>query len=69
MKASSGNMGISHLFFAVDLILFAKVNDKVCDAISDVFQIFCATSGLKISAEKSKIYFSTNVDPAQKERV
>lgn len=28
MKASSGNMGISHLFFAVDLILFAKVNAR-----------------------------------------
>lgn len=64
MKASCGNVGISHLFFIDDLILFAKVNDKVCEAISDVLQIFCVESEEKISAKKSKLYFSPNVDLA-----
>lgn len=35
LKASQGNVGISHLFFADDLILFAKVNSEVCEAIFD----------------------------------
>lgn len=69
LKASRGNVGISHLFFIDDLILFAKVNNKACEAISNVLQKFCFESRKKISVEKSKIYFSPNVDPTMKERV
>ena len=36
MKASRENIGISHLFFMDDLMLFAKVSEKGSEAIKDV---------------------------------
>lgn len=67
LKASRGNVGISHLFFIDDLILFAKVNREACEAISEVLRVFCSKSGQKVSADKSKIYFSPNVEPKLKD--
>ena len=55
-------MGFTHLFFADDLILFSKVNSEAYDANSDVLEIFYKESGQKISVEKSRIYFSPNVN-------
>ena len=69
LKASHGNLKISHLFFAGDLILFAKVNKEICEAIPDVLRTFCLELGQKVSLEKSKNYFSPNVAPELKERV
>ena len=69
LKASWGNVGISHLYFTNDLILFAKVSNEACEAISDVLQEFCSESRQKISVKKSRIYFSSNVDPIMKEGV
>ena len=42
IKASRGNIGISHLIFSDDLILFSEANDEACEAISDVLQTFCS---------------------------
>ena len=67
LKASRGNIKISHLFFADDLILFAKVNTENCIAISEVLRTFCKESSQKISCEKSRIYFSSNVGVDLKE--
>lgn len=69
LKASRENVGISHLMFADDLILFAKVNDKTCEAISEVLQTFCSESGQNVSMEKSRIYFFPNVDQRMRENV
>lgn len=62
LKASLGNTGISHLIFADDLILFAKVTEEACEAISEVLQVFCFKSGQKVNVDKSRIYFSPNMD-------
>ena len=69
LKASRGNLKISHLFFADDLVLFAKVNKEICEAIPDVLRNFCLESGQKVSLDKSRIYFSPNVALELKERV
>ena len=63
LQASRDNIGISHLFFADDLILFAKVDVDSCEAISEVLEKFYEESGQKVSMEKSRIYFSPNVQP------
>jgi hypothetical protein len=61
VKASCGGPGFSHVFFADDLLLFAKANNKNCEAISNVLEEFCAMSVQKVSKAKSWVFFSPNV--------
>ena len=49
------------MFFADDLLLFAKANTQNCNAIKEVLEEFCGLSGQKVSQEKSKNFFSPNV--------
>ena len=44
IKASRGNLEISHLFFTDDLILFAKANEEGSEAIKEVLDLFCSES-------------------------
>ena len=61
IKSSNTRVAFSHLFFADDLVLFAK--DHVnCSTIRDVLDNFCARSGQSISESKSRVFFSPNVD-------
>ena len=48
--ASRGGVAFSHLFFADDLVLFAKVDVKNCWVVRDVLDTFCELSGQKVSA-------------------
>ena len=57
LKASKKNLGISHLFFADDLMLFAKANKASAKSIKKVLSQFCKESGQLLSAEKSRVYF------------
>ena len=66
---SKQNLGISHLFFVDDLMLFAKVNKIGAESIKKVLSQFCKESGQLVSAEKSRIYFSPNVLPSVKEDI
>ena len=45
IKASKNNTGVSHLFFANDLMLFAKASEKGSEAIKEVLNCFCSESG------------------------
>ena len=45
MKASCGGPAFSHLFFADDLVLFAKADQINCSAVRDVIDVFCNVSG------------------------
>ena len=69
MKASRENIGISHLFFMDDLMLFAKVSEKGSEAIKDVSDKFCEELGQVINYEKSQIYFSLDISTNLKEKV
>ena len=45
LKASWDNLGFSHFLFADDIILFSKVGNDACGAISEVLSKFCLKSG------------------------
>ncbi|XP_023929263.2 uncharacterized protein LOC112040610 [Quercus suber] len=62
VKASQSGLAFSHLFFAEDLILFAKADRVNCVAIRDVLDIFCSIYVQTVSEDKSREYFSPNVD-------
>ncbi|CAA7012924.1 unnamed protein product [Microthlaspi erraticum] len=55
--------------FADDLILFAEAFVAQIRVIRAVLERFCEASGQKVSLEKSKIYFSANVEREQRERI
>ncbi|KAK4275212.1 hypothetical protein QN277_018336 [Acacia crassicarpa] len=52
---------ISHLFFADDIILFAEASMEQVSMITTCLNTFCASSGLKINQQKTRVYFSKNV--------
>nr|KYP57513.1 Retrovirus-related Pol polyprotein LINE-1 [Cajanus cajan] len=52
---------LSHLAFADDLILFAEATLDQVEVIQSCLNHFCASSGQKVSIEKTRIYFSKNV--------
>ena len=62
VKASRSGPAFSHLFFADDLVLFAKVDGTNCSTIRDVLDEFCNLSGQTISVTKLRVYFSPNVE-------
>ena len=68
VKASQGGIAFSHLFFAYDLVLFAKANQKNCLVVQDALESFCNLFGQKISNENSRVFFSPNVSLLERER-
>ena len=52
---------ITHLCFADDLFIFAEASMEQVEVIKDCLDIFAASSGQKISKEKTWIFFSKNV--------
>ena len=61
VRASRRGPSFSHVFFADDLMLFAKADRKNCEAIIEVLDNFCNLAGQKINLEKLKILLSPNV--------
>ena len=62
IKSSISGVAFSHIFFADDLVLSTKADHVNCSTIKDVLDAFCAKSGQSISASKSRVFFSPNVD-------
>ena len=69
IRASRGRLAFSHLFFADDLILFAKADLKNCISVRETLDTFCELSGQKVSLNKSKVYFSPNTSPEMREEL
>ncbi|KAK8556709.1 hypothetical protein V6N12_003104 [Hibiscus sabdariffa] len=51
---------LSHLFFADDLVLYAKADTKQARRIANILNLFGASSGHRVSSRKSQILFSSN---------
>ena len=66
VRASRGGPSFSHVFFANDIMLFAKANSKNCNAIMEVLNNFCNLAGQKVNYCKSRIFFSPNVTDQRK---
>ena len=69
LKTSKDNVEISHLFFANNLLLFAKANLAGAKAIKEVLEKFCEESGQLVNLDKSRIYFSPNSQDGVKENI
>ena len=69
IKASRNGSSFSHIFYADDLMLFAKANSKNCDAILEVLDNFCNLAGQRINVNKSRILFSPNVSGRKKNSI
>ena len=69
IKASRNGPSFSHIFFVVDLLLFAKANSKNSKAIMDVLDHFYNLAGQKVNKSKSCILFSPNVARRRRRRL
>ena len=49
VKASRSGPSFSHVFFADDIMIFAKANTKNCNAIMEVLNNFCNLAGQKVN--------------------
>ena len=58
VQALKGGQAFSHLFFADDLVLFAKADLQNCISVKETLDTFCELSGQQVSPNKSKVYFS-----------
>ncbi|GKE07647.1 reverse transcriptase, partial [Tanacetum coccineum] len=69
VKVCRGAPEISHLFFADDSIFFTRASVEECYKLKGMLERYCKASGQVINYEKSKISFSTNVDPSTRTRI
>lgn len=59
-QLSPSGIGISHLFFADDSLLFLKATFQNCEHLSGLVYLYCFASGQSINVDKSSLYFSPN---------
>ena len=64
-----GPKKLSHLTFANDLILFAEATMDQVNVASSCFDFFCGTLGGKVSNDKTRVFFSQNVNWRMKEEI
>ena len=67
VKVSQSGPGFSHMFFADDLVLFARADATNCSMIRDVLDDFCNLSRQTASEAKSRVFFSPNVNRDSRE--
>lgn len=69
LSLSKGGPKISHLFFADDVLLFAKARPSQARLVANVLDEFCAISGMKVSLDKSRALASKGVTQARKNKL
>lgn len=66
---SRGGMGLSHLFFVDDLLIFSKAREEQLACVKEGLEAFCKSSGQMINFQKSSMFFSSNVSDIEAERL
>ena len=69
VRVVRGGMGISHLLFADDILVFTEAKVSQLRLVLDILQKFEKASGLKVNVEKSKAMLSKGVPRSMKERL
>ncbi|XP_050216415.1 uncharacterized protein LOC126667478 [Mercurialis annua] len=69
IKLNRNGPDFSHLFFADDLVLFGKASEEQGLAIKSILEEFSNSSGLRVSLNKTKIFFSSNVQVQKAESI
>ncbi|XP_019198971.1 PREDICTED: uncharacterized protein LOC109192724 [Ipomoea nil] len=69
ISISRGGVGISHLFFADDLMLFGEASDRQAKVMIDCLNRLGNISGLKVNHSKSQIFCSPNTGAGSKQNV
>nr|BAE79385.1 unnamed protein product [Ipomoea batatas] len=64
-----GGTGISHLFFADDLMLFGEASEHQAQIMFDCLDSFSNASGLKVNFSKSLLFCSSNVNAGLKRAI
>jgi hypothetical protein len=60
VRLSKNGPPLSHLFFADDVLLFAKATNSQALNIASTLNRFASCSGLKVNVAKSKVFFSSS---------
>ncbi|GAU26057.1 hypothetical protein TSUD_225190 [Trifolium subterraneum] len=61
VRLSRNGPPLSHLFFADDVLLFAKATKSQALNIASTLKSFADYSGLQVNVSKSKVFFSSNI--------
>ncbi|CAN6556372.1 unnamed protein product [Malus baccata var. baccata] len=51
---------LSHIFFADDMLIFFRANEKNCRNLVNLLRSFCDASGQEVNLQKSSVFFGTN---------
>lgn len=62
VRITKEGIGISHLFFSHDVLLFCQASKVQIQMVTNTLQDFCDASGMKVNLDKSRMFCSTNVD-------
>lgn len=69
IQLSRGGPKLSHLAFADDLMLFSEASIEQVEIIGTILKLFCDSSGQKVSTEKTRVFFSKNVNREKKKEL